>query len=217
MNKQKRHSGFSWSKQKTITLTVSIAIVVAWGCFYNFVVEHYGHQMAVSLTALLVASIAAVGTLLSLKWTRDTIRPFLYMDGSIGVKKVGKYITLEFNIKNSGSLPAEDVYVDIDFFDKDEEITEKNTSSKYAPPTRELEFPTLFPNSIYHEVYVLDLKQKNDLELWNKIIKGEINCRVKIKYKSLSREHITIMTEKLEKREWEETIVTTPIPPQKWE
>jgi hypothetical protein len=216
MKKQRRTSGFSWNRQKTLIMMVSIAFVAAWGRFYIFIADHYDHQMAIALTALLVASIAAIGTLLSLKWTRDTIRPFLYMHGSMNVKKAGKYIKLEFNVINSGSLPAEEVCVDIDFFDEYEEITEENTSSKYAPPIRELEFPTLFPDSTYREDYILNLKQKNDLALWSKIIKGKVNLRTKIKYESLGRKHVTIMTEKLEKRAWEETIVTTPIPPQKW-
>jgi hypothetical protein len=216
MKRQRRTFSFSWSKQKTITLIITIAIVGAWWRFYCFIEEHYGHQYAIALTALLVASIAAIGTWLSLKWTRDTIRPFLYTAGSINVEKVGEHRNLVFNIQNSGSLPGEDVQTEIDFFDEDEEVTEENLSNKYVPPTRETAHSILFPNSSYYEKYILDLNQKNDLELWDNIGKGKTKCRVRIMYKSLGREHVTITTEKLEKREWEETIVTTPIPPQKW-
>ena len=167
--------------------------------------------------AVIFAGISALTANRSLELTRNSIRPFLYTAGSINVERVGKYITLALNIQNSGSLPGENVHVDIDFFDEDEEVTEENPSNRYAPPTREPEFPLLFPNSDYYEKYVLNLEQKNDLELWNNIEKGKTKCRVRIMYKSPGRKHITIQTEKLVKREWEENIVTTPIPPQKWE
>jgi hypothetical protein len=170
-----------------------------------------------SMFASVAAHDSLVTTQKSLELTRNSIRPFLYIAGSIGVDKVGKYIKLTFAIQNSGSLPGEDVHVDIDFFDEGEKVTEENTSSKYTVPTRELESPLLFPNSVFYEGYVLDSESKNDLELWDNIVKGKTKCRVRISYKSLEREHITIITEKLAKQEWEDKIVTSPIPPQKWE
>lgn len=181
----------------------------------------YGIAICFAFLSIIVSTFFASRSLTltskSLELTRNSIRPFLYTAGSIGVKRVGKYITLTFNIQNSGSLPGEDVHVDIDFFDEDEEVTEENLSNRHTPPTREPEFPLLFPNSVYNETFVLDLEQKNDLELWNNIGTGKTKCRLRIMYKSLGRRHITIQTEKIVKQEWEETLVTVPIPPQKWE
>lgn len=180
--------------------------------------EFWPHaSLVIASIAAIFAGISALIANRSLELTRNSIRPFLYTAGSINIKRVGKYITLTFNIHNSGSLPGEDVHVDIDFFDEDEEVTKENLSNRYTPPTRELEFPLLFPNSVYYENYVLDLEQKDDLALWNNIEKGKTKCRVRIMYKSPGRKHITIQTKKLAKREWEATLVTTPILPQKWE
>jgi hypothetical protein len=217
MKKQRHTSGFSWSKQKTIILIVSIAIVAAWGRFYTFIVDHYDHQMALALTALLVASIAAIGTLLSLKWTRDTIRPFLYMSESLKIRGRKKYRTLVFNIKNSGSLPAEDVHVDIHFFDEGEEITEENLSSRYGPPAAKSAPSIVFPNSDYYQNYVLSLEKAKESELWSNIMSGNTKCRVRIIYSSLGRKHTTIQTKAVVKREAEEDVVMKAIPPQKWE
>ncbi len=216
MKKQTNIFSLSWSRKEIIVLTITIIILVILCVLLSYLGETHGFQYAISLAALIVASIAAIGALLSLKWTRDTIRPFLYTVGPIDAKRVGQYITLTFNIQNSGSLPGEDVQTDIDFFDEDEEVTGKNLSNKYETPTRETAPSMLFPNSSYEEKYIFDLKQENDLKLWNNIGKGKTKCRVRIEYKSLGREHTTIITEKLAKLKSEKNIITTPIPPQKW-
>jgi hypothetical protein len=179
---------------------------------------------AIVCVSVIVASVAALNSMFasvaahdSLELTRNSLRPFLYIAGSIGIKGVGKFIRLTFTIQNSGSLPAEDVNADIDFFYEDEEVTEDNLSRKYQLPTREPVFSLVFPNSSYYPRYILNLQDENDLELWQNIQQGKTACRVRITYKSLGRKHLTIETEKLAKQEWEENLITTPIPPQKWE
>lgn len=176
-----------------------------------------------SIAALnsMFASVAAhdsfITTSESLELTRKMIRPFLYTAGSIDVKRVGNHITLVFAIQNSGSLPANDVKTDIQFFDKDEEITEENLSSKYAPLPEESISPILFPNSTIYRNYVLNLKEANDLELFTALKEGKTECRVQTKYASLGIRYLTIQTIKLAKLDWAKGIFVTPILPQKWQ
>ncbi len=218
---------------RTNLALIGIEIVVA--CLVWFIFD--GRQTFGPLNtyiivclSVVVASIAALNSMFasvsahdslvttqeSLELTRNSIRPFLYMDGSIGLKQVGQYMTLEFNIKNSGSLPGEGVNTDIAFFGKDEEVTEENLSSKYVPATVEATSSILFPNSVLYQNYILDLNQADDLKIWKDILQGRTKCRARITYTSLGRKHVTIQTEELTKPEWSEKIVTTPILPQKW-
>jgi hypothetical protein len=218
MKRIKRISGFSWDRQKTIILAGGIIFVVLWERFFSYISETYGQQYAISLTALLVASIATVAALLSLRWARDTVRPFLALFGiKFTSNGVGKdYASVEFNIKNSGSLPATDVDVDVDFFDYDEEVTENNSSSKFAPANKLPTTPMMIPNNDYVSVYTFDLKDRNDVELWENIGKGKTKVRLQIRYKSLGRQHLTIQTERISKSLRGKSLEWVPIPPQKW-
>ncbi len=204
---------FTW-KRALVSLVIGAAIILGGGIPLGI---FYGVIAFLSYSAIVVALFATYVSIGSLELTRNMIRPFLYMAGSINAKKVGEFITLIFNIKNSGSLPGEDVHVDVDFFDKDEEVTEDNLSKKYQPPTKEPIFPLVFPNSSYYPEYILNLQNEGSSELWQNIQQGKTKCRVRIMYKSLGRKHVTIQTEKLVQRGWEEMLVTIPIPPQKWE
>lgn len=211
---------FSLSRREKIILAVSIVIVVGWGFYYSYVAEQYGRQHAISLTALLVASIAAVAMLLSLNWTRDTIRPFISLSGDVSADMKGTYVNIPLKICNSGSIPASGVHVTIDFFHKNEEVTEDNLSGKFLPaaefPAALPIFPIVFPNDSVCTQYILDLKDKNDLELWGKIKAGEVKFRLRINYTSLGRKHVTIQTEQITKVEWEKKLILTPVSPWKW-
>ena len=187
------------------------------GILFSYAAENYGQQYAISLTALLVASIAAVATLLSLSWARDIVRPFLSHFGiEVTLDGTGKdYVSIAFSIQNSGSLPATDIDVDIDFFDDAEEVTENNSSSKFAPATKLPTTPMILPNNDYTSEYTLDLKDRNDVELWENIRKGKTKVRLRIRYKSLGRKHLTIQTERIS-RPLRGKSLWVPIPPQKW-
>ncbi len=198
-------------------MVVSIMIIVLWGLFYLYSKEEYDQQYAISLTALLVASIATVANLLSLQWSRDTIRPFLFhFPDTIQTEQVKTNMRISFKIHNSGSLPATNIEVDIDFFASNEEVTEDNISNRFMLATKLPITPMLLPNCNYTADYILNLKDKNDLEQWNAFSQGKAKVRLRISYESQGRKHTTIQTEEICKPEWENRLVFTPIPPQKW-
>lgn len=198
-------------------MIVSIVIVVLWGLFYSYSKEKYDQQYAIFLTALLVASIAAVANLLSLQWSRDTIRPFLSLNtNAIHAEVEAGYVRIEFTIFNSGSLPATEMDVDIDFFASDEEVTEDNLSGKYSSATKSTLTPMILPNNNYIAEYIFDLKNKDDLKLWEDTKQGNVIVRLRISYQSLSRKHVTIQTERICGYPWEKGLIFEPIPPQKW-
>ena len=194
-----------------------MVFVGLWGLFYSFVAEQYGQQYSISLTALLVASIAAVANLLSLKWSRGTIRPFLSLNtNTIRAEPSGDYVNIEFGIHNSGSLPATDIEVDIDFFANDEAVTEDNLSNKYPPAKKSALTIMILPNNDFTAEFVIDLKNKDDSGLWDNFKDGNVIVRLRIFYESLSRKHVTIQTEKICRQPWEKDLVFVPISPQKW-
>ena len=216
MKKRLHIFGLSWSLKEVVVLTTIIIILILLVLLCVFLPSVWENQYIIPIIALVVASIAAIGTLVSLKLTRDTIRPFIYKADDIVVERPTGQIKLIFNIYNSGSLPGEDVHTDITFFDKDEKITEKNLSNTYEAEVVKSKPSIIFPNSKHFRNFVLDLSQENDLKLWNNILQGTTKCRVRTTYKSLGRNHITIQTEELAKVEWAKEIVTKPVPPQKW-
>jgi hypothetical protein len=216
MKKRLHIFGLSWSLKEVVILSAIIAILILLIISCIFLPDVWENLYIIPIAALVVASIAAIGTLVSLKLTRDTIRPFIYTAGDIVVERPTGQIRLIFNIYNSGSLPGEDVNTDITFFDKDEEITEENLSNTYETEVIKSKPSILFPNSKHDHNFILDLGQANDLKLWNNITQGKTKCRIRTTYKSLGRNHITIQTGELAKVEWAEEIVSHPISPQKW-
>lgn len=181
--------------------------------------------------SLIIASIAAIfaglsalaarqsleKTRESLELTRNAIRPFISSSGMIPISYTPDTVTLTFNIQNSGSIPGNDVYTHIDFFDEDEEVTEDNLSNKYPPPNRQSSYGIMLPNDIHYEKYILDLKDKGDLELWENIEKGKVKFRLRIMYKSFGRKHLTLQTEKIVKLKGQKELQLIPDVPQKWE
>lgn len=217
MKRRKRISGFSWSKRKTIILLIPAIFVTTWGYFYSWLQDIYGHLFPIALTALLVASIAAISNLLSLQWSRNTVRPFLFFGGgTVRVDASGDYMTIPFRIYNSGSLPATNVDVDIDFFACEEEVTEDNLGSRFSPASVLSARTMILPNSDFTNRYILDLKDSNDSELWKHIEQGQVKVRLRISYESLGRKHATIQTQQISSPAWDKGLALLPIPPQTW-
>ena len=149
--------------------------------------------------------------------TRNAIRPFLSLGGDIEISEERDFVTLEFRIQNAGSVPASDVYWGIDFFGEEEEVTETNLSNKYGTADKEFEHALVFPNNVYYAEYIIDLKDKNDLELLKDIKAGITKCRVQLKYRGLEKNYLTIHTLRLIKQEWRKKLTFEQIPPQRWE
>ena len=171
-----------------------------------------------SIFASINARDSLTATRKSLELTRKMIRPFLSMsDVMIPVSRIGDNVTLTFKIENSGSLPSNDAHADIDFFDEDEEVTEDNLSNKYRRPDRTGDHSLVFPNNHYYELFILNLQDKDDVELWRNITKGKAKFRLRIMYTTFDNEYITIQTEHIAKPELVEKLQLLPILPQRWE
>ncbi|MBA7696497.1 hypothetical protein ES703_105146 [subsurface metagenome] len=225
-----------WCRRHIIRTNLAlIGIEIAVACLVWFIFD--GRQTfgplntyAIVCLSVVVASIAALNSMFasvsahdslvttqeSLELTRNSIRPFLYAFGPIDPKTSKSHVKFTFTIHNSGSLPANDVKTDIQFFDKDEEVTEGNSSSKYAKPTADPVSPILFPNDDIYLKYSFDLKDANDAKLWKNMQNGKIKYRARITYTSLGRKHETIQTVELLKQAGEKGLARHPIPPQKW-
>jgi len=217
MKKREHITGFSLNKGAIAIWILAVIILAAIFYFFGKTLEQYGLTFYISFGSLVVASIAAIGTLLSLQWTRNTIRPFLLWSGASMTPVIkDNYVTLPFRIHNCGSLPASDVEVNIDFFNKEEEVSEDNLSDICSIPIVTSELPLIFPNDQYEERFVLNLDDNNESELWEKIKRGDVKLRLRIKYSSQGRKHATIITQKLCKPEWSESVIFTQIPPLKW-
>ena len=190
--------------------------------FLMWVAKTYDIILAISLGALAVATAAAISNLLSLKWSRDTIRPFLscqhaHIKTTIVTAKVGsEQVNIPFRICNSGSLPAANINTDIDFFERDEEVSDSNQSNKFEIATRIPIEPMLLPNAEYIVSYILDLPKSNDAMLWENLKNGKVKVRIKISYECLGKKFLTIQTEEISGPSYEKGLIASPIPPQKW-
>jgi hypothetical protein len=187
-----------------------------------WVAKTYDITLAISLGALAVATVAAISNLLSLKWSRDTIRPFLscqhgHVITNIVTDKAGsEHVNIPFRICNSGSLPATNINTDIHFFEHDEEVSDSNRSNKFEIATKIPIEPMLLPNAEYIVSYILDLPKSNDAMLWENIKKGTVKVRIKISYGCLGRRFLTIQTEEISRPDYEKGLVFVPVQPQKW-
>lgn len=203
--------------KKQVNVVVAV-LVVAFAVYLGWLESI---ALSFAFLSIIVATFFASRSLKrtseSLELTRKMIRPFLTLSDVIPVDKVRDNVTLTFKIHNSGSLPASDAHTDIDFFGEGEEVTEDNLSTKYQRPKRMYEYSLVFPNHHYYEVYILNLKDTNDLDLWENIRNGKVKFRLRIMYTGLGNEYITIQTEHITKPEWEDKLQLLPVLPQKWE
>jgi hypothetical protein len=203
---------------------IALWAVLFWYCgewFWGGSRQTFGslHGYGFLWLSIAIASVAALNSMLASSIASDAQRPFISLQpGTIFVIEAEKEFTLKLEIKNTGTMPGNNVTADIGFFDEDEEITEDNLSKKYPAETRRQPFLTLFPNVPCNVIYTFDLRQKPVSNLLKNIKKGKIRFRLRIMYTSLGRKHLTIETEQLG---WasKETGRTqrNSIPPQKWE
>lgn len=185
-------AGSICSRKGTILGLLGGLLALYW-VYYSY--NRYEFTVFVSYFALLVAAIAALAALLSLKYTRDTVRPFLTFKGTINIGRT----TLAFPITNTGSMPADDIMIRIDAFELNEEISLENVSKRYANLFEELsedsgEALILFPNQTWQHVLSVDLTGESGKEVWEKLLNGNIRLRITISYRSFRRKHKTIQT-----------------------
>ena len=124
-------------------------------------------------------------------------------------------VTLHFTVKNTGTLPATNVNTYVDFFQKNEEITENNRSRKYSPITTKSEAAMVFPNQSVGGNIGLKISNTDDKQLWEDIVHNEVNLRISIQYKGISQEYITVQAVKIETGMEGKQIHLIPVTPQK--
>ena len=188
--------GIRWAKKELIAIAL-VAACVIYGMVYSYL--HYPFYIFLSQFALVAAAVAALIAALSLKYTRDTVRPFLTFGGTVNLGGPREKRTLAFPITNTGSMPADDVRLRIDPFGIDEEIGLKNASKRYKSLCDEKneddqEALVLFPNQTWQHVLNLDLTTENNKKWWEWLLNGNIKLRITILYRSLGRKHKTIQT-----------------------
>jgi len=176
--------------------------------------------IAACITAIIaLESLAA--TKKALELTRAMTRPFLsYQTGDAHMKITDNEIITEYNITNSGSLPASEVDFVLTFFDKDEFISEDNLSKIYPIPNERFQVSgqesctIIFPNCSTHLTSRLDLKNKVYMGLNHNIVNGKVKLRLSIFYKFMSNIYKTIQTEYIHKVAADGKLERTSIPPQ---
>ena len=151
----------------------------------------------------------------SLQLTRAANRPFVSCTGLITEHKQGKNLVLAFPIQNSGSLPADDVYVEIDPFHISEQVAEHNQGNSYTRPQRDRQTAIIFPKLEHEELFRLDLADTSDHQLWLDIQSGVVLFRLRINYKNMGVDSVTIQTMTVQKVAGR-GIVVVPRYPQKW-
>jgi len=191
--------GTRWTKREA-----AIVLTVAGGMIYWVVYSYFSSPFSVFLSyiAVVVAVVAALAASISLKYTRDTIRPFLSFDGTIKLGGSHEEKTLAFKITNTGSTPADDIKVIIDAFGIGEEIDLKNVSNVSKRYDKFLNEESaerqaaliLFPNQSWQSVVEVNLTRENNRELWESLLSGSIKLRITIWYRSFGRKHKTIQT-----------------------
>jgi hypothetical protein len=188
--------GIRWTKKESITIAL-VAACVVYGMVYSYL--HHPFHVFLSQFALVAAAVAALIAALSLKYTRDTVRPFLSFKGTINLGGPAEKRTLAFPITNTGPMPADDVRLIIDPFGIDEEIGLENTSKRYESlcdekSEDEQEALVLFPNQTWQHVLNLDLTTENNKKWWEWLLNGNIKLRITILYRSSGRKYKTIHT-----------------------
>ena len=211
-----------WTNVILITTEVALASIIwfsgAW--FFAGSRETFGplNSYIFIWLSIIIATMAVINSTFATTLANETQRPWLYIIGGkvTAYERNNRYTVLPFILSNSGSLPATNVYCNIDFFANEEKITEDNKSRVFEVAVKGEETPMLLPNGTYTEEYVLDIQNPNDRQLLDCIKQGKTKVRFCISYESLSRKHLTIQTYELFQRKWEENLAFIPIAPQKW-
>lgn len=172
--------GFRWSWAEIVGLSVGIVggTLLVWNLSAKLEYIYF-----LSSLAIVVAAIAGIGTLLSLKWTRDTVRPFLTITArDFTLHEEGNWGFIKLIMRNLGSLPAEEVSLDISSF-----ISEREGDSEELIDTQRLfDALVIFPNQEGEIIYTVTPA------LFPEFIKKGGKLHVKIKYKSMHKECETL-------------------------
>jgi hypothetical protein len=152
-----------------------------------------------SYCALMVAAIAALAATLSLKYTRDTVRPFLYFDGTINLEGNPPEIpALGFPVTNSGMMPADNVTIRINPFETNEKITADNVSKRYEESffasAEKVDKLSLFPRQTKQLLIKVDLTRPDHEQLLQRLLAGHVKLRINISYSGLGKKYRTIST-----------------------
>lgn len=212
---KKKFNNFKWIRALVYVL---IGGAIIFGGGYPF---YKSNDITgfLSYASIILVGYAVFVSIKSLQLARNTQRPFLSLPLAepIPISIERDIVTINFKIQNSGLLPASDVHADTTFYDKDEKVTETNQSNKYPTVSQSKGSLLLFPNTYFYEELSFNLDEKDEMELWENIKHGNVKFRLRITYKNLSRDCITIQTEQIVKLVGLKGLETIPIPPQKWE
>lgn len=169
-----------------------------------------------SSIVVIIACISVWVAVKSLKLTQNVMRPFLALQaGTVNPKIIEERMIFEYHVKNTGSVPANVVTVDMQYFDDAEVIEEDNKSKHYEGESRTPEGVVIFPGSVYDVVMEIDLSKSGSRKLIDEMMNGTVKLRFGVKYRAQGMEYLTVQTEKLLKAE-EGVGGRLPIQPQRW-
>jgi len=170
----------------------------------------------VSIIVIFLACISVWVAVQSLKLTRNVMRPFLALQASeVSPKEVQQKVVFEFHVKNTGSVPANVVTIEMQFFDDAEVIEEDNTSKHYYKGRHETpEGVVIFPGAVYNFEKWIDRSNSIGKKLLEDMMNGEVKLRFRVKYRAQGMDYITVQTEKLKAEAG--ALTRLPIQPQRW-
>lgn len=185
------------STRKREATSLLFAMCGIWWIWYTY--NTFEFSEFISYSALLIAATAGLAALLSLKFTRDTIRPYLAWNGTVVLGGSDEAKTLAFRIINTGSMPADNIDVKIQAFEIDEKVDLDNVSKRYTSFFDEEGKASKaeliqFPNQTWQTVVNADLTNATHTELWENLITRNVNLRLTIRYRSFRRKHKTLQT-----------------------
>lgn len=184
-------------KKETISYLLGGVVGISW-VVYAYL--HYPFNEFLSYSAIMVAAIAALAAVLALKYTRDTVRPFLYFGGTINLESDPPNIpVLAFPVTNSGMMPADNVKIRINPFEINEKITADNVSKRcekafFDFAEFEVHKLTLFPRQTKELRVKIDLTRADHEQLVQRLLTGHIKLRTNISYSGFGKEYRTIST-----------------------
>ena len=169
-------------------------------------------ESVLAYVAIIVAAMAALASVLSLKWARDTIRPFLFATGKYKTLDVTpEKVPISFTLRNSGTLPGTISKWEVAVFEANEKVTESNVGKTYRFRTEMGHGRIIFPNQEYEMEVPFDLKKPADKAVWDDFYNGKLIFRIAVQYKSLGRTHKTGQSFYIN-----EEMNSCPIEPQWW-
>ena len=170
----------------------------------------------ISSIVIILACISVWVTVQSLKLTQNVMRPFLALQaGQVSSKKIQQTAIFEYHVKNTGSVPANVVTMEMEFFDDAEVIEEDNTSKHYHGEQWTPVGAVIFPGAVCNFNMTIDLSKSGGKKLVDGMMNGKVKLRFRVKYRAQGMEYLTVQTEKLSKAE-EGVGGRLPIEPQRW-